>query len=204
MRNLVQFYKNMSTADKTKFFALAGITVFAAAGFIVWKLYQRKSISGYAQSFLGEEETNANKGFKNKDFEAKMRAAGWYAGAQWCSFFVKMVYEHCLDSQAKDLAHKLISGSTQQTFLNFQNSKNDVFEVSSKPKKDGIVIWQNLSNSTYGHTGIVISVSGDRFETIEGNSNASGSEGIVKHGKYSLSQEQAGNGRKLRGFINFK
>jgi hypothetical protein len=206
---MLNFFEMAMTPTQRKYILiLGGVSIFLAFGYFAFLALRKKlksSPSGYAKQFVGEEETNANQAFKNKDFEAKMRGAGWYSGAQWCAFFVKMVFQNTLDAEGVLVAKNLISGSTQTTFSNFSDITNAYFEVSQTPKVDGIVIWQNVADKSTGHTGIVTSVSGDTFKTIEGNSNANGSQGIVNEGSYSLSAERAGrNGKKIRGFINLK
>jgi len=159
----------------------------------------RNKISSTARRFLGQEETGSNKAFKSSRFEKLMKSAGWYSGAQWCAFFAKMVVLKSLSGQKKELAQKLLSGSTQMTWSNFKNDKSGLFKISDKPKKGAVIIWQSLNNSAKGHTGIVSKVTSKGYEVIEGNSNYGGHSGIVK--KLSYRFDENPKGLKLKGFI---
>jgi len=161
-----------------------------------------KKVLRKAKSFLGQEETGENKGFRSSNFEAKMRKIGWFKGAQWCAFFTRLVWLESLPAKYRKVAEKLTSGSSQQTFLNFQKDKSGLFEVKSRPKKGSIVVWQATRDASRGHVGIVTKVTSNSFETIEGNSNVNGHPGIVTRLKHSF--EKSPSGLKLRGFINIK
>ena len=68
-------------------------------------------IIGIAKGYLGQKEVPGNKGFQDKDFEKKMRQVGFYTGAPWCAFFVKLVYgEAYYDVK---FLHQAVASTTQ-------------------------------------------------------------------------------------------
>jgi CHAP domain len=212
MKQLIYNFKRLPEPQKIAI--LATISLVLAAVYIVWR--NRKGIVGVAKKYEGKKEIPGNMGFPDKVMESEMRKIGWYPGAEWCAFFVKMAMLKTLSNlplfnKRRTIAEKLLSGSSQQTFINFQNDKSGLWEISTnKPKVGAIVIWQQIGNPSKGHAGIVTKVNSDNFETIEGNVNLSStnipSDGEVSQRKYSISKELNGNewGCKLRGFINPK
>lgn len=182
----------------------------------------KRAVVRKAKKYLGQEELPGNAGFKNEKFQSKMESIGWYKKAQWCSYNAKLIFTEALFGKRKKLASELISGSSQQTWLNFKADKSGLFEVSDKPKRGSLVIWQSLTDATKGHVGIVVNYSKKLFKTIEGNSNnvvvnlkdlkhnikkdddkeieSTKSEGQVA---YHIRQYD-GDGMKLLGFINLK
>lgn len=171
--------------------------------FFVFFYYKKSNrIARRAKKYIGEEETFQNKSFLNKNFEDELKKIGWYQGAEWCSFFGKKIYLDTLRGKQKELASKLMSGSSQQTWQNFINDKSGFFVISNSPKKGALVIWQSKKDTTRGHVGIVTKYKNGYFETVEGNTNTNGSQGIVSKKKYNLIEELKQNKNlKLLGFI---
>lgn len=178
------------------------IIVFIVVAIVIYRSSAKRRVLRKARSFVGQEETGSNKGFKNARFSALMQKAGWFKGAQWCAFFTRMVWLNALPNRYKTVAEKLLSGSSQQTYLNFKNDKSGLFQVSDRPKKGSIVVWQATRDATRGHVGIVTDVSRNTFKTIEGNSNVGGHPGIVSRLEHSFTKSP--DGLKLRGFINLR
>jgi hypothetical protein len=166
----------------------------------IFVLSKKRNAVSVAKKFLGQEETSPNKGFKDKGFESLMKNAGWYVGAQWCAFFARLIWLKSLKGKRLEVANKLLSGSSQQTYLNFKNDNSGLFKTSQTPKVGSIVIWQSTKDSARGHAGIVKKVTANGFETIEGNSNTDGSPGKVANLVYKTGQYP--KYLKLRGFIN--
>jgi len=183
----------------------------------------RNRIVRRARKYIGNEEKAGNSGFVNPKFEEKMKAAGWSSGAQWCAYFVRLVYLESLHGKYKEAAKNLISGSSQMTWKKFNSDTSGLFEISDKPKRGAIVIWQSKTDTTKGHVGIVNSViNKDYFETIEGNSNninvnlkdykhnlkTGDDKDIIETTSESIVarhvREYSGNGMTLLGFINVK
>ena len=46
-----------------------------------------------SDSFEGIEEIGNNEGFSNQSFERMMKGVGWYKGAPWCAFSLKLIYQ---------------------------------------------------------------------------------------------------------------
>lgn len=157
-----------------------------------------------AKSYLGQEEIQPNLGFKDSILDSKMRKQGFYRGASWCGFFIKVVMNDVYEYTEywKQLSH-LLSASTHEMWINFTNSKY-IFFTSKIPKIGSIVIWQE-GDGTNGHTGIVTSVSddGNHFTSIEGNSNNDGSINgyMVAENKHTLGLPHNIHGLNILGFI---
>lgn len=94
-----------------------------------------------------------------------------YQGEPWCACFVTwcLVQAFGKDAAAKMLRHyPYVYCPTMQ----------ELFQLNSNPKVGDIVIFKR--NGTFVHTGIVVKVDGDYFETVEGNT--SGGSSIVANG----------------------
>jgi len=156
-----------------------------------------RSIISFASDKIGEEETGIDAGFKNESFENEMKSVGWKPGYQWCAYFAKLIWTKALPSKHIELAKSLMSGSSQDTFNKFKKDTSGKFEVSQIPKPGGLVVWQSKNNTATGHIGIVKSVQGSVFETIEGNWG-----GKVVELKRSLNIIPSQH--ILKGFVNIK
>lgn len=130
-------------------------------------------ITKLALLYEGIEEIGDNEGFNNAAFEDMMKKVGWKNTEQWCMYFAQAIYQYALPELAVDF-DKSLNGSSQRSFKNVKagNSKN-LKAVTSGPALPGdIVIWQNKSDASKGHAGIVIKTGPNNyFETIEGNAN---------------------------------
>ncbi len=94
-----------------------------------------------------------------------------YQAQPWCAAFVSWCFEKAfgLDTAKKLLKHWPYT---------YCPTLGDLFVKNANPKVGDIVIF--FRDGEFAHTGIVTAVSGDRFETIEGNT--SGASGIVDNG----------------------
>ena len=94
-----------------------------------------------------------------------------YQAQPWCAAFVSWCFEKAfgLDTAKKLLKHWPYT---------YCPTLGDLFTQNANPKVGDIVIFYR--GGEFAHTGIVTAVSGDRFETIEGNT--SGASGIVDNG----------------------
>jgi hypothetical protein len=183
---------------------IIGISGALVLAFVIFS--KRKQISRYAKSFTGTNEIAGNLGWGDKEFEDLMKSAGWRKGEQWCMYFAKMIWLDKYPAKA-DIINKTLSGSSQQSYQAAKNDTTGFFEVTDKPKKGDIVIWQRVSSPASGHAGIVTQVSGDDFETVEGNTLdelESSDGGTVANKKHKLSEYNKQSGLKLRGFIHKK
>ena len=161
-----------------------------------------QSIVKIAQSYVGQKEISGNKGFRDKTFEAKMKATGWQVGHAWCAYFAELVWSEAYKgSDLLPSIRTLISPSATATYANMQGSS--LFKVGSTPRPGALVVWR-YGTSWKGHIGIVESVGkGGAFVAIEGNTNAAGGrEGIAVARKTRRTGEAfRAKGLNLLGFV---
>ena len=94
-----------------------------------------------------------------------------FQGQPWCAGYVTWVLRQ---SFGKEKAEKLLRHYPYVYVPTLMN----LFTRYANPEKGDIVCFYR--GGTFAHTGIVISVNGDYFETIEGNT--SGASGIIANG----------------------
>lgn len=104
-----------------------------------------------------------------------------YQGQPWCACFVTWVF---VQAFGKDNAKKLLKHYPYVYCPTMQG----LFTLNAKPKVGDIVIFKYGSEFT--HTGIVINVNGDYFETVEGNTSSgnkiiANGGGVCKKGYYN-------------------
>jgi hypothetical protein len=171
-----------------------------------------EEILSIAEKWVGQEEIRGNQGFKDSEFEAKMKACGWKKGESWCSYFSEIVWKEAYqrwDATMFTRLDKLFSGGAITTFRNFQKTKD--FIVDIRPTVGSLVVWQNYKEGTphwTGHIGIVskVDMKNKSMNTIEGNTNDNGErEGFEVANKtraidFTLHQ----NGLVLLGFVHPK
>lgn len=139
----------------------------------------RKLIAA-AKKYVGIREKSNNSGWDNTTFENKMKSAGWYSGAEWCNFFVKMLLLENSKGKAKEFFEKNISGSTQQTWKNLQ-TPSKYHEVLKSPCKGALILYQRLSDPSHGHIEIFVSQGKNGgYYVVSGNSDiGNGSQGVA-------------------------
>ena len=162
-----------------------------------------------AESYIGKQEINGNMGFKDPNFEDKMRSVGFQNGYAWCALFTELVWRESyakLNGLFDTELNALFSASAVKTYNNFKDAD---WQVDISPRPGDVVIWRNYKNghaSWTGHAGIVTFVGRNNFTTCEGNTNSSGGrEGIEvaeKVRKLDLSIKP--NGLNILGFIHPK
>lgn len=157
-----------------------------------------------AVSFIGQTEISGNKGFKDKDFENRMRDVGWDTGLAWCSFFAEMcwVNAYAQNDEVKKRLAQLFSGSATTTYKNFDLNK--IFKTSTDTPVVGAVAIYRHGNGWQGHAAIVEKILDNATQNIEGNTNAAGGrEGIeVARKVRPIKAEYKPNGLNLVGFIH--
>lgn len=94
-----------------------------------------------------------------------------YQGQPWCACFVTWCFVRAF---GQDLATKLLK---HYPYVYCPNMA-DLFQLNANPSRGDIVIFYR--NGEFTHTGIVTSVSGDYFTTVEGNT--SGGSTIIANG----------------------
>jgi len=138
------------------------------------KYFDFSKISTYlANKWVGIKEIGNNQGFSSKVFENMMRVVGWKSTDEWCMYFAKAIhYESYKDKpQIQAKIKKILTGSTQQSFVNAQNDKTGTYTTSNTPKVGDIIIWQRSTQNWKGHAGVVTAVKDGMVETIEGNTD---------------------------------
>jgi hypothetical protein len=157
-----------------------------------------------ARSYIGQEETVNNSGFKNSWFQNLMVRIGWLKGQSWCAYFAKLAWHEAFtyfDPDGARLILKYANGSAYQTYQNFARSRE--FHVQVNPVPGALVIFR-LGNSWQGHEGIVTTISARGFYFVSGNTSKAGSrEGTTVLEKFSaLNEAYEPDGLNLTGFVN--
>ncbi len=157
-----------------------------------------------AKSYIGQQEIKGNKGFKDEEFEEKMREVGFQTSHAWCSYFAELVWTEAYfdNPDMLKLIKKQFSGSSFRTLQRFTELGMD----SKDAQIGSVVIWRRKKDGKYttqGHVGIVTEVHDNYFVSVEGNTNSAGSrEGEVvaeKKRDYSWSRNK---GLELSAFIH--
>lgn len=124
-----------------------------------------------------EKKTNANLNDKTANAGTANYTKYWrdikpeYQGQPWCGCFVTWCF---VKAFGKENTKRLLK---HYPYVYCPTMAN-LFKLNADPKKGDIVIFYR--NGTFAHTGIVTSVSGDYFTTIEGNT--SGGNTIIANG----------------------
>lgn len=121
-----------------------------------------------SNGFLYEKTANAGSGNYTK-YWAEIKPD--YQGQPWCACFVTWCF---VQAFGRENTEKLLG---HFPFV-YVPTIASLFEKHSLPQKGDIVCFYR--NGTFVHTGIVISVSGDKFTTVEGNT--SGGSTIIANG----------------------
>jgi hypothetical protein len=138
--------------------------------------YQEKAAIAVqiADSFEGIKEVGSNQGFNNKNFERMMLDVGWWKGAAWCAFSLKLIYK---------LAgiQTTVTGWSPTAY----NKKHVIFtdgvlREPIRPGDSGTLSYAKYKNSkrykAIGHAFIVKkSIGNSAVVTGEGNTDGNGS-----------------------------
>ncbi len=133
-----------------------------------------EKIIAIAKGYIGQQEIQPNLGFRDPTFLAKMVARGWEKGQAWCSYFAKQCWVEAYADAPVQLAKVKAcgSGGAWNTLENYSADKT--FPVNMTPVPGAIIIFLE-GHGPNGHAGIVTSVQGNVFMTVEGNTNTDGS-----------------------------
>ena len=153
-----------------------------------------------ALKYLGEEEILGNLGFKDSEFETKMKSCGWKEKEAWCAYFTTWVLKNTKMDDGNSIYSYLRTfgsindGAASGLWPAFRNGKEGVSFNKSKayggnytPKKGDVVWFQwapgmagchcrkiygkwNGSTQCSDHVGIVRAVRDGKVYTTEGNS----------------------------------
>ena len=121
-----------------------------------------------SNAYLDDKTKNAGSGNYTKYWRDVYPA---YQAQAWCACFVSWVF---MKAFGLEVAKKLLK---HWPYV-YCPTLGSLFTKNANPKKGDIVIFYR--NGTFAHTGIVISVNGDQFTTIEGNT--SGASGVIPNG----------------------
>lgn len=148
-----------------------------------------------ANKYVGIKEITPNKGFEDKDFEEKMRNAGWRTNDPYCAGFVKMVMLEVTKGDANAFVKKNMTASAKGTYNNLIK-KNDFCEKISSPEPGCLVCYD-------GHIEFCESVnSNGTITSISGNSIFDdGSQGVVR--KTRTKGKGLNDKEPLLGYIKF-
>ena len=156
-------------------------------------------------------EKRGNRGFVDPAFESLMRSkeVGWWDGASWCAFYVKLVlsqmYSFDREWVAKNLTGKAVNNLYVVGRLNNSGDKRYLAITSGAPQIGDVFIQQNTTGDrSFGHTGFVLDVfSGNNAITLEGNTSQRGvreGEGTFEL-RRNLTIGSVSGGKKVIGFI---
>ena len=124
-----------------------------------------------------EKATNSNLYSKTGNAGSNNYTKYWaeikpsYQGQPWCACFVTWCF---VQAFGQAMAAALLK---HYPYVYCPTMK-DLFTLNANPQRGDIVIFKR--GSTFTHTGLVTSVNGDYFTTIEGNT--SGASGIIANG----------------------
>lgn len=126
------------------------------------------------------DDKTANSGYNNYTKYWRDVMPEWN-GQYWCAVFVSWCF---MQAFGKETATKLLK---HWPYV-YCPTMADLFTLNANPKVGDIVIFYR--SGEFKHTGIVIAVNGDYFETIEGNASAGSSitpngGGVVKKSYYN-------------------
>lgn len=132
-----------------------------------------KEIIEVASRYVGLYETVSNSMWSDKqksdELNKMMKEAGWQKGWPYCAALVEGIWHTAYknlgasDSLLKAVCGKL-NPSTVQSRRNFQ-------PLITKTPTPGAIFFMQKGTSGLGHAGIVVSVEGSTFKTIEGNTS---------------------------------
>ena len=116
-------------------------------------------------------------------------------GIAWCAAFVSWVARQAGYSTSQIPNFTFVGGTVNNGGVAWYRSKGRFHTASSgyTPKPGDVIFYAHASNGVYYHTGLVVSVSGGKVTTVEGNSGdgSGGSVAVAKH-TYSLTWADIG------------
>lgn len=181
----------------------AAVAAIIATVAIVRRNSPGRRIIRTAKKYVGIRELGNNNGWDNTDFQQKMVAVGWKNGEQWCAYFVKMILLEISKGKAAEFFKKAASANTQITWNNFQ-TPSKYHEVSQKPSKGALIIYQGISDPSHGHIEIYAGPGKNgAYKVISGNTYfTEGGQGVVM--KERAANDMQKQGLKILGYIKIK
>ena len=126
-------------------------------------------ISSFALAVYFEKSSNSQLDDKTANAGMNNYTKYWrdikneYQGQPWCAVFVTWCFTKTF---GVDKAHQLLK---HYPYV-YCPTMSELFKLYANPKRGDIVIFNH--NGVFTHTGIVTSVDGDYFTTVEGNTSA--------------------------------
>lgn len=146
-------------------------------------------ISRIAQTYLGKKEimrngVYGNYGFEDPIFQQELIDAGWEEKDSWCAFLMIVIWRKAYAPYPKTLAwfNRLCSGNSQQMGRNFH--ADPTWETSTTtPVIGAAVIFGDVGSDISGHTASgIVSINGQYYSDVEGNTIPPGNPGNVANG----------------------
>lgn len=140
-----------------------------------------------------------NKGFNDVTFQNDIKEVGWRPTYAWCSLFTKLIWKEVFSVYCPNLIPailKYIQAGCMNSWRAFKSSKE--FRTGNIPRPGAIGIFQSTKDKALGHAVICTSnlLPGNKFNTIEGNTNMSGSR---EGDRVAIKTRKVG----LNGSLNF-
>ena len=158
-------------------------------------------------------EIQPNSGWTDKQYEKDMQGIGWTKGDEWCAASAILSWNkgYAGNPELWQRASILVSLNCQEMARKFH--ADPVWPTSVDiPVIGSIVVWQIGDSPEEGHCGIVVSIDGNKFTSIEGNTtsevkrnpdpHATERDGwtVAAHNHF-VGQPHSGNGFNLVRFI---
>lgn len=107
---------------------------------------------------------------KSDELRALMQAVGWKDGWPYCSSFCEAIWRKSYQdlNAPKSLIDSICSKLNPSSTDSYNNFKIDC----TNTPKPGAIFFMRKGNTSLGHEGLVISISGTTLSTIEGNTSA--------------------------------
>jgi hypothetical protein len=140
----------------------------------------RKRIIRVAASYIGQKEINGNLGYKDSEFEKKMKNVGWQADFDWCNLFCRLVYAeafyggNAIPSLSGPSAYNDANNFTKsssgryRTSLKGQNTGGDYTNPNLKRGLNDYAVGNTAWNATYR------AKAGNRFINLSGGNPGTG------------------------------
>jgi hypothetical protein len=134
----------------------------------------QEAIIKVSSGYIGIKEISGNKGWKNKDYEKKMKDMGWRSGQSWCMYAVKLVlfeaYTLIGDEKMAQWVKTTLNGGVLSSYAKLKSKGVTHAPTEAKPGMIGIM---RNGSSELGHAFIVerINSRGD-IVTNEGNTDS--------------------------------
>lgn len=152
-----------------------------------------------------DDVLTAGQDARGAELRQSLLDTGWQLGWAYCAAFAEVCWRAGYRDRAElPLICKSMTPSVMGTFDNFDHLKR----ITQKPVPGALMLMQH-GNTYQGHAGIVVSVSGSTFSTIEGNTSQAGGtveqqrngDGVYRK-THTLDFTKFDSRLWLKGFVN--